>query len=213
MSLAPKSLPSSNIITKRSVLQDSSLIFDPLGWATPVTIRAKILPQEVWQQKRSWDTPLHEELQKKWVRIRSDILKLSNITIPRAYFPILSDKVIDHLYVFADASTKAYRAIVYLCSDNNISFVMSKSCVAPIKALTLPKLELMAAVTATKVAKFVQASISASQHLIPVHLWTDSQIVLHWINNGSHSNSFVYQRVTEILKFSFNSLVIYTLIR
>ena len=206
MSLAPKSLPSSNIITKRSVLQDSSLIFDPLGWATPVTIRAKILLQEVWQQKRSWDTPLHEELQEKWVRIRSDILELSNITIPRAYFPILSDKVIDHLYVFADASTKAYGAIVYLCSDNNISFVMSKSRVAPIKALTLPKLELMAAVTATKVAKLVQAAISASQHLIPVHLWTDSQIVLHWINNGSHSNSFVHQRVTEILK-SFPSTV------
>ena len=204
MSLAPKSLPSSNIITKRSVLQDSSLIFDPLGWATPVTIRAKILLQEVWQQKRSWDTPFHEKLQEKWVRIRSDILEFSNI--PRAYFPILSDKVIDHLYVFADASTKAYGAIVYLCSDNNISFVMSKSRVAPIRALTLPKLELMAAVTATKVAKFVQASISASQHLIPVHLWTDSQIVLHWINNGSHSNSFVHQRVTEILK-SFPSTV------
>ena len=43
MSLAPKSLPSSNIVSKRSVLQDSSQIFDPLGWATPVSIRAKIL--------------------------------------------------------------------------------------------------------------------------------------------------------------------------
>ena len=62
MSLAPKSLPSSNIVSKHSVLQDSSQIFDPLGWATPVSICAKILLQEVWQQKRSWDTPLSEEL-------------------------------------------------------------------------------------------------------------------------------------------------------
>jgi len=51
--------------------------------------------------------------------------------------------------MFADASTKAYGAIVYLCNNHDISFVLSKGRVAPIKALTLPKLELMAAVTAT----------------------------------------------------------------
>ena len=58
----------------------------------------------------------------------------------------------------------------------------------------------MAAVTAIRVAKFVQTSLSVNNHLIPVHLWTDSQIVLHWIHNGCHSNMFVHQRVTEILK-------------
>ena len=199
MSLAPKSLPSSNIVSKRSVLQDSSQIFDPLGRAMPVSIRAKILLQEIWQQKRSWDTPLSDELRQKWLNIRSDILELSQLSLPRTYFLYRPDSSNDHLYVFADASMKAYGAIVYLCNNHNISFVMSKGRVAPIKALTLPKLELMAAVTATRVAKFVQTSLSANQHLIPVHLWTDSQIVLHWINNGSHSNSFVHQRVTEIL--------------
>lgn len=74
---------------------------------------------------------------------------------------------------------------------------MSKSCVAPIKALTLPKLELMAAVTATRVAKFVQSSSNCKP--IQAHLWTDSQIVLHWIYHGNHSNSFISQRVAEIV--------------
>ena len=59
---------------------------------------------------------------------------------------------------------------------------------------------MMAAVTATRVAKFVQASPTVNHHLIPVHLWTDSQIVLHWLHNGDRSNSFVHQQVTEVLK-------------
>ena len=48
LSLAPKVLPSASFISKRDVLQSSSQIYDPLGWATPVTIKAKISLQEVW---------------------------------------------------------------------------------------------------------------------------------------------------------------------
>ena len=95
-----------------------------LGWATPVTIHAKILLQEVWQRKCSWDTPLDDDLTNRWLNIQSDILELPNITFPRAYFPCLSGRVIDHIYVFADASTKAYGAIAYLHSDNKIGFMV-----------------------------------------------------------------------------------------
>jgi len=77
---------------------------------------------------------------------------------------------------------------------------MSKSRVAPIKALTLPRFELMAAVTATKVANFVQASLSPIDQPIAVHLWTDSQIVLHWLQNGAHSQSFIHQSINDILQ-------------
>jgi len=66
---------------------------------------------------------------------------------------------------------------------------MSKSRVAPLKSLTLPRLELMAAVSASRVAKFVQSSLSPSNTSITVRLWTDSQIVLHWLRNGSHAQS------------------------
>jgi len=98
----------------------------------------------------------------------------------------------------ADVSTKAYGAVVYLYSDNNISFVKSKRCVA--QALMLPKLELMAVVIATRMAKFVLPSLSVNHHLIPVHLWTVVKLYFHWINNGGHSNALVCQRVTEIRK-------------
>ena len=198
MSLAPKSLPSSNIVSKRSILQDSSQIYDPLGWVTPVTVRAKILLQEIWQMKCSWDTPLDQDLCEKWLNIRRDILDLPMMTIPRTYFHKQSG-TITNIYVFADASIKAYGAVVYLHSDN-ITLAMSKSRVAPLKALTLPRLELMAAVTASRVAKFVQSSISPDNKPIAVHLWTDSQIVLHWLQNGTHSQQFVHQRINEILQ-------------
>ena len=189
--LAHKSLPSSNIVSKRNVLQDSSQIYDPLGWATPVTVQAKILLQEIWQRKCSWDTPLDQDLCEKWLNIRRDILNLPTMTIPRPYFHKQSGTVttLTDIYVFADASIRAYGAVVYL----NISLAMSKSRVAPLKALTLPRLELMADVTASRVAKFVQFSISPDSNPIAVHLWTDSQIVLYWLQNGTHSQQFVRQ--------------------
>ena len=127
LSLVPKPLPPSNIVSKRNILQDSSQLYDPLGWATPVTIRAKILLQEMWQKKCTWDTPLDDNITDRWLNIRGDILALPTLTFPRAYFPSLPDRKIDHIYVFADASTKAYGAIVYLHSKDNLSFIMSKS--------------------------------------------------------------------------------------
>ena len=57
--------------------------------------------------------------------------------------------------MFADASTRAYGAVAYLTSDNDVSFVMAKKLVAPVKNLTLPKLDLMAAVVAARVARFI----------------------------------------------------------
>ena len=83
-----------------------------------------------------------------------------------------------------------------------------KSRVAPLKTLTLPRLEHMAAVTASRAAKFVQTSLSPANKLITVHLWTDSQIVLHWLQNGIHSQSFVHQRINEILQ---HFLIIYSI--
>ena len=94
MSLTPKSLPTSNIVSKRSALQDSSQIFDSLGWATPISICATILLQGIWLQKHSWDTPLCEKLRDKWLGIR-DLVDLSKLTLPRAYFPHLPDAVND----------------------------------------------------------------------------------------------------------------------
>ena len=204
LSLSTRKLPAINtFVTKRDILQASSQIFDPLGWVTPVTVRAKILLQEIWQTKLTWDEPLPDMIKDRWTAILADLRELPNLLTPRLYFPPSQTGThIDNLFVFADASTKAYGAIVYLNSGNHISLVMSKSCVAPVKSVTLPKLELMAAVMGTRSAKFIQSSLTPHSHDSPIriHLWTDSQIVLHWINKNNSSKTFVSHRVMEIIK-------------
>ena len=63
LSLAAKQFsPTNSFVTKRDILQASSQIFDPLGWATAVTVRTKILLQEIWQIKLTWDEPLPETI-------------------------------------------------------------------------------------------------------------------------------------------------------
>ena len=209
ISLAPRQLsPANTFVTKRDVLQTSSQIFDPLGFVTPVSVRAKILLQEIWQTKFTWDEPLSKEITDNWLSILPDLMKLSQFTIPRAY---LSSPVTSacHLYAFSDASKKAYGAVVYVCQNQEVSLVMSKCRVAPIKTVTLPRLELMAAVVATRLVQFVKSAI----HLQPndssssIHMWTDSQIVLHWIYKSyNQSKPFISHRVSEIVRaFPANS--------
>ncbi|XP_065889733.1 uncharacterized protein [Dysidea avara] len=203
VSLAPKQLPPTNtsFIIKRDVLQTSSQIYDPLGWVTPVTVRAKILLQQVWQTKLTWDEPLPKEITDTWLTILPDLMKLSQFTVPRTYFST-SDTSTFHLYAFADASTKAYGAVVYICRNQETSLVMSKSRVAPIKTITLPKLELMAAVMATRLVQFVVSSLhfQSNDQSNHIHLWTDSQIALHWIYKQHNPKPFISHRVAEIVR-------------
>lgn len=78
----------------------------------------------------------------KWFGIDRDIIDLPIVIFSRTYLHKQSGMP-DHI-IFADASTKVYGAVVYLHNEAKISLAMSKSHVAPLKALTLPRLELMA---------------------------------------------------------------------
>ena len=53
-------------LTKRSVLSIAAKVFDPLGLFEPFTVRAKMMLQELWKQKVSWDSQLPEELKPQW---------------------------------------------------------------------------------------------------------------------------------------------------
>ena len=116
------------------------------------------------------------------------------MVIPRQYFPSLQFSV-QELHVFADASTKTYGAVAFFRQDNYTSLVMSKTRVSPLKPMSLPRLELMAAVIAIRYAKFILSSIKCQCN---VHLWSDSQIVLHWINSCKKLKPFISHRINEI---------------
>ena len=139
ISLTNRKLPTiGTLLTKRDVLQTSSQIFDPLGWATPVTVKTKILMQEIWQAKLPWDEPLPQTFKDKWIDTLADLQELPQLVFPQCYFPSNEQGTqIDAMFVFADASTKAYSAVVYLNSGNNVCMAMSKARVAPTSSIIL----------------------------------------------------------------------------
>jgi len=164
-----------------------------------VTVIANILLQEIWQTKLTWDEPLPETIKDEWIAVPSDLQELPQLLTPRPYFPHgQTGTKFDNIFVLADASTKAYGAVVYLNSNDHVSFAMSKTRVAPVRVTSLPRLEFMAAVTATRLTEFVCSSIPHDCQAVRVYFWTKSQILLHWIHKGTDSKEFIFNRVKEI---------------
>ena len=202
--LADKSLIVTNdvLITKREILQDLSKIFDPLGFIAPVVIRGKILIQKLWQLKVPWDEPLNDDLQTKWRDVATDLKNAKQFSVSRCYF----DTHVTHpsIHCFVDASQQAYGAIVFLVQDKQVSFVIAKTRVAPLKALTTPRLELMAALVAAQLTNFVLEAIPG--HDPSIFIWSDSQIVLHWVSSQKPLPTFVNHRITEIKSLLPNAI-------
>ncbi|XP_052820064.1 uncharacterized protein LOC128245883 [Mya arenaria] len=151
ISFPERLIPVADIVTKRTILQHTSRMYDPLGLLIPVTIRAKIILQELWEKKYAWDSPLPHELQQKWQEIARDMNSASSSSFNRRLFNFEADDTVNAadetiLHVFSYASMTSYGAAVYICRVNQSALVMAKSRVAPLKKLTLPRLELMAAV-------------------------------------------------------------------
>jgi len=76
---------------------------------------------------------------------------------------------------------------------------MARTRVAPLKSQTLPRLELMAATIAKRLAMFIQSPL-ITLYKLSVKLWSDSQIVLHWLNSQKKLKPFVASRVQEIIE-------------
>lgn len=187
--------------TKRSILSAIAKLYDPLGWVTPVTITAKIFMQQLWRSKLSWDDVTSETLFSRWKEIYFRLQSLENLKIPR-WSGCSSNITPAKLHGFADASTCAYAAVIYLkvisqSNHVNITLLAAKSKVAPLKPLNIPRLELSAALFLTRVMDFVREALDYSH--LPCYCWTDSTIVLAWINqHPSRWKTFVANRVTEI---------------
>ena len=187
--------------TKREVLQETAKVFDPLGLLQPVTVAAKILIQELWKEGIDWDEPLPPSLDQKWRAVATEIGDATKLEFPCRYFT--SDVSVDssdtELHVFADASQKAYGAAAYLVCESQSSLAMAKSRVAPTKKKpTLPELELLAALTAARLASYLQEQLQVTR----VTLWSDSQIVLHWLKSTKVLKPFINSRIQEVKKLT-----------
>ena len=184
-----KEANSTDKISKRSVLSLSSKLYDPLGFVEPVTVKAKIMMQELWKHNLTWDKELLDDFKENWVRWLNELQNLTPLEIPIQYFNNVDSKV--QLHVFCDSSQVAYGAVAYLRgttpkSGTKCTFIMSKSKVAPIKLQTMPRLELIAAVLEAELSKYLSNTILPKFHTSQIILWSDSQIVLSWISSSKH---------------------------
>nr|CAI5831914.1 unnamed protein product [Callosobruchus analis] len=191
---------SNRTVTKRTILATISSIFDPLGLAQPVIITAKILLQGLWQAKVGWDETPAADIVRSWNQYRQQLPCLNLITQPRQV-TVKNPNTIE-LHGFCDSSERAYGACIYIKSSNangetSVRLLAAKSRVAPLKVISLPRLELCGALLLTQLYNKISKAMKLGIH--GVHFWTDSTIVLSWISASSNSwKAFVANRVTEI---------------
>ena len=110
------------------------------------------------------------------------------------------------LHVYCDASCKAYGGVVYIrmvVQDTTIQIhlLTSKSKLAPLKKLTIPRLELCGAQLLFKLLKQVASDLNLTMEF--VYVWTDSSVVLGWLKT-SLARLKVYELSTSLTRFLYS---------
>ena len=190
-------------LTRRGLLSAISSIYDPLGFISPLILKARIILQNLCQMQIGWDDNLPNDAIRDWLNWKNKLDQLDDITIQRCYKPAnfgeISYCTIHH---FSDASEKGYGQVSYLRLVNkdgkvHVSFLMGKSRVTPIKFVSIPRLELTAAVLSAKISQLLshELQIKVSKQIF----WTDSQVVLSYLQSKSKRfKTFVANRIQMI---------------
>ena len=195
--------------TKRGILRTASSLFDPLGFLTPYTIVSRLLLQDLWRSGCDWDDEVAEPYLSCWNKWLEGASHVSEIKLDRCYDKRDESVQEIQLHLFCDASEVAYGSAAYFrftskSGAHESTLVAAKSKLAPIKVITLPRLELNSAVTAVRLYRTVIMETD-----LPVEricFWTDSVLALQYITNCVHRpKAYVANRQNEILESSASS--------
>ena len=186
--------------TKRGILSGLATLYDPLGLISPLSVPPRVLFQNLCLSKLTWDSPVNPEQVARWEKW-IDELKIAKVSeAPRCILPRIKDQIIRvSLHGFGDASKKAYCAAVYLVVETTESIysriLCSKNRIAPLKALSIPRLELKAAKLLTTLLPTVLNALSKQTVVDEVRYWSDSMTVLYWLHNRGDWKTVVHHRV------------------
>ncbi|GFW95070.1 integrase catalytic domain-containing protein [Trichonephila clavipes] len=164
-----------------------------------VTLTPKIFLQNTWKLKLAWESSLPKEIVKPFFKWWNEIKILSDGEIPR-YFEI-NDSA--QMHVFVDACKEAYATCIFFRSNTSqgvkVALVRAKARVAPLKQVTIPRLELMACCIGARLAHSVQESLNITE------METDSMVALYWLREKGDWSVFVLNRIKEIKNLFLNS--------
>lgn len=190
--------------TRRGILFVASTIFDPSGFLAPCILTAKEIHQDFCQIKLGWDEEIPTECVTRWENWLSDLSKLSNFAAsrwlkPEDFGPIKSSQ----LHHFSEASEAAYGSVTYLQlvdEENRVhcSFLFGKFLDAPLKAESVPCLELSAATVSVRQDKMLKGELQMPLTSESV-FWTDSMSILRYVKNEStRFHTFVTNRIAVL---------------
>ena len=201
--------PTAKSCTRRSILANVASIYDPMGLISPLILPARNLLQQTCKEGLSWNDALDQITSDQWKLWSVEMTKISSLCIPRCIHPEAFVPVRQEIHTFADASELGYGACSYVRSfdvNNDVfcSLMLGKTRVAPIKKrITIPRLELQAALLAAKQCTSLKSELGIE---CDSYLWSDSKIVLGYINNDSKRfQTFVANRLTQIHELSSKS--------
>nr|XP_044248476.1 uncharacterized protein LOC123002408 [Drosophila takahashii] len=187
--------------TKRSILSIVARFYDPLGLVGPIITKAKIFLQLLWKEQLHWDESLPASLASAWIAFYDSLSNSPRFTFPRLV--VLPDTQVE-VHGFCDASILAYGACIYIVSRGKgitqSQLLCSRSRVAPLKGMTVPKLELCGAeLLAQLINEVAGMKIFAGRF----YCWSDSTTVLSWIRSEpARFTVFVSNRVASIQKLT-----------
>nr|XP_039265634.1 uncharacterized protein LOC120341224 [Styela clava] len=196
-------VPKLKTYTRRTILSAVNSLFDPLGMLAPVILVAKMLQQEIIEKGFGWDEVITEDNIKDWDTWFKQLTDLEYISIPRCFKPQEFGNIKHcEIHHFSDASSFGYGVVSYLrlVDENNqihCSFLCGKAKVAPPRAESIPRLELVAAVLAVKADKWLRLKLNYSD--CESVFWTDSSAVRQSIcNPRKRFRTFVANRLAKI---------------
>ena len=190
-------------LTRRGILSTLCSVYDPLGFVAPVILAGKMILQEACREQIDWDSPIPDSLRTRWAKWRDDLVNLDKVEINRCFKPEGFGAIQSaELHHFSDASMDGYGQCSYLRlvddqSRVHCSLVMGKARVTPLKPVTIPRLELTAALVSVKISASLRQELE--YEITTETFWTDSMVVLGYIANDSKRfHVFVANRVQQI---------------
>ena len=194
-------------LSRKTILSDISSIFDPDGRFCAFVLPGKKILQEITGQKIDWNAAVSAEHAERWDKWKSEMTLLETLNLPRCFRPTEFGKPVSQtLHCFSDGSNIGYGQASYIRStnaagDHHVSLVIGKARVAPLKSVTIPRLELTAATVSVKVGDLIQEELDVSD--LTVTYWTDSTIVLGYIaNETTRFRTYERNRVNTIHRYS-----------